>query len=78
MITRAYDLLSGTLQWEDRFDQYGNDDYGSGLATAGNRLLVTGLGGAPNENESAAVVRAFDSKTGALLWEDLTLDPGFS
>ena len=76
MITRAYDLHSGRLLWQDRFDPNGGDDYASGLTADGDLLFVVGASGSANDAESAFVVRALDVQTGATQWQDLVQDPG--
>jgi len=79
MVTPAYDLQSGELLWEDRFDYAGGDDYASGITTQGNRVVITGAAGltAGADSLGAFVVRALDVRTGQLDWQDLVADPDF-
>jgi glucose dehydrogenase len=71
----AIDLKTGKFAWRIPFGEYpelvakglkdtGSENYGGGIATAGGLFLI----GATNFDHK---LRAFDSKTGKLLWEGM-------
>jgi hypothetical protein len=68
---RAYDLASGNLLWENVWDASGVllDDDVADLAARSGRTFVAGSGGT-NSSSTAFVVRAYESDSGAVLWED--------
>jgi glucose dehydrogenase len=68
-LVRAYDPKSGALRWEDRLDRAGFNDVAEALAVQGGRVFAAGSSerGAGNQD---FLIRAYDAKTGAVLWED--------
>lgn len=66
---RAYDARTGTLLWDDRFDNGGGDSAPFAIAVKGNRVFAAGTGRTA-EGAMQWVVRAYDAKTGAVLWQD--------
>jgi outer membrane protein assembly factor BamB len=72
-LVQAYDTKTGALLWEDAVDYALGEDQPRRVAVGKKQVVV--IGGAtnavgPSTGEDLAV-RAYDSKTGALLWEDL-------
>jgi outer membrane protein assembly factor BamB len=75
-VVRGYDRRDGRLIWEDSF--FGGDiSLVTGIALHKGRLLVSGVAGglnvAPkNDNDPnvGSFVRAYDPKTGTVLWEE--------
>ncbi len=67
-LVRAYDGESGTLLWEDRFDRSGGADgpRPDALAVSEGRLFVVGMA----DNFDVWVLRAYDTATGQLIWQD--------
>ena len=69
---RTYDAKSGSLLWQDQFDGTASgedDDEAYAITVKGERVFVAGS----IENEesfSDFTVRAYDAKTGRLLWQD--------
>jgi hypothetical protein len=60
---------AGDLLWQDRFDLAGGEDIARAVAAANGRVVV--VGSAQNAaGNSDFVVRAYDAKSGALLWKD--------
>ena len=74
LLVRAHDASTGTLLWSDEFDHAGGEDYAWAVTEKAGRVFVSG-----SVSNAAGtlvlVIRAYDSRTGALLWQDL-LDPG--
>jgi PQQ-like domain len=68
-LVRAYDPKSGTLRWEDQRDQAGFNDVAEALAVQGGQLFAAGSGERGTGNQDF-LIRAYDAKSGALLWED--------
>ncbi len=72
---RAYNVNNGSLLWESHYDHQGSyDDEVKALAVKGNVLIAGGFvktGG----GSAAFAVRAYSTKDGSLLWEDV-YDPG--
>ena len=73
-VVRGYDTKTGALLWENIVDGgNGSTDRAEHVLFAGNAVLVAGRG----QNQVAAdsgndwIVRAFDPRSGALLWEDV-------
>jgi outer membrane protein assembly factor BamB len=57
----------GDLVWQDRFDAGGSGQTARDLAVHGNRVFVVGeVGGASVD----ALVRAYDTRTGQMQWQD--------
>lgn len=69
-MVRAYDEKTGALQWVQQLDAGGNDEAVS-LSLSGNRLFAGGFDACDASFLSCSFsVRALDSKTGAVLWQD--------
>jgi glucose dehydrogenase len=78
-LVRAYDAKRGLLLWEDRFGA-GRFDRALGVATARARVFVAGrVRIAPTTPGvlSLPAVRAYDARTGQVLWQDFGIVPGF-
>ena len=73
-IVRVYDAASGSLVWQDRFDfgasQPGTGDQARSFAIEAGRLFVGAYGAAADAD--AIVVRAYEARTGLLLWQHTT------
>lgn len=68
-LVRAYDTWSGALKWEDRRELVGKDQSAQAITVMGDHLFVAG--GAINSDALGDwMVRAYDIKSGTLLWED--------
>jgi glucose dehydrogenase len=74
LIVRAYDQETGTLVWQDVYDPAGGFDFAYELAAGAGRVFAGG------SSVTAAgrtfLVRAYDARTGALLWQDEVLGSG--
>jgi TolB-like protein len=67
---RAYDAATGGVLWEDHFDREGQGaDQADAVAVKGSRVFVAGSSGTV-AGGMAFTVRAYNAKSGALLWED--------
>jgi len=70
---QAYDTKTGALLWEDAVDYALDDDEARKVAVGKKQVVV--VGGATNAISETSgedwIVRAHDTKTGALLWEDV-------
>jgi outer membrane protein assembly factor BamB len=65
----AFDASTGELLWRETNQSPGNDWQVNGLVAVGARVFVSGA--RLNEaGDYTAVIRAYDSKTGRLTWED--------
>jgi hypothetical protein len=73
-VVRAYETATGALLWEDFLDLGGDDSYIS-IATAGKIVVACGLG-SPGDGTYAFVVRAYNGRSGALVWEDTSVAGG--
>jgi outer membrane protein assembly factor BamB len=74
LLIRAYDELTGTLVWSHQEDTGGHDEV-LAIALAGDRLLAAGGDGCDDSFLSCSLAtRAFDARTGALLWRDSVQD----
>ncbi len=74
-LVRAYDSKTGSLVWEDNFDNGASGSCTSAfdISAKGRRVYVAGYvstGINPTECESDFVVRTYDSRTGTLAWQD--------
>ena len=67
-LVRAYDALTGDLLWEDQVDKGGLDE-ALAITANGPRVFAAGKGGGVGSTTSF-LVRAYDARTGKLLWED--------
>jgi hypothetical protein len=72
-LIRAYQATDGALVWEDQTDQAGFDETAFALAVGEGQVFAAGSGQRAAGNEDF-LVRAYDAKSGALLWED-QVDP---
>jgi len=68
-VVRAHDEMTGALLWEDDRDD-GDLDAAQNVTAADGRVFVAGTVTAGDAG-AAAVVRAYDAVTGALLWQDV-------
>ena len=71
LMVRAYEARTGTLRWENQFDRAGRRDEPDrlNLAVADGRVLVGGRA-AKSDGTADWFVRAYDTQTGFLLWQD--------
>ena len=75
-VVRAYDPKTGTLLWQDQFDNGAGLNRVRTLAVKGQRLFAGGDARACSDllgctmDPQQWVVRTYDTKTGALLWQD--------
>lgn len=75
---RAYDATTGGILWEDLFDLAHGFDTAGPIAVGGGRLVVGGRGQVNNVFPTDTffgplmdwLIRAYDAKTGASLWQD--------
>lgn len=65
---RAADATTGATLWEDRLDATGSEDRSQGIAIDGSRVFASGWVRTPATGFDF-VVRAYDLRTGALLWQ---------
>ena len=67
-IVRAYAAETGAILWEDRFHK-GTQDFAYGISTdtQGMRVFAVGTAGSGTQD---FVVRAYEARTGALIWQD--------
>jgi glucose dehydrogenase len=68
-LVRAYEVKSGTLRWEDRADKAGLNDAAFALAVEGGLVFAAGFGTNAAGNQDF-LIRAYQTKDGALVWED--------
>jgi len=73
-IVRAYDRLSGALLWQDIVDG-GLDIAERARAIAVQGLHLIAVGAAGGDGDGDYWVRAYNSRTGQLRWEDLIVHP---
>ncbi|MEM7335335.1 MAG: PQQ-binding-like beta-propeller repeat protein [Chloroflexota bacterium] len=66
---RAYDTQTQSLIWEDQFDYTGNFDSIYKIAAQNDRVIVAGASEVAVVQENW-ILRAHDSNTGNLLWQD--------
>ena len=69
LLVRAYDGKTGALLWQDQYDRANQPDNALAIAAAMGKVFVAGLA-ADASGEADFLVRAYDGKTGALLWQD--------
>jgi outer membrane protein assembly factor BamB len=69
MFVHTYDASTGELLWRDTNQSPGNDWFIQGLTAGAGHVFVGGsrLNAA---GDYTAVIRAYDSKTGRLAWEE--------
>jgi hypothetical protein len=75
-LVRAYEAKSGALRWEDRADKAGLNDAAFALAVEGGQVFAAGFGTNAAGNQDF-LIRAYQAKDGALLWEDQVDHAGF-
>ena len=75
-VVRAHDPATAALLWEDRFDATGRRDAAFWIAADQGRVFAVGQATNAARN-SDFLVRAYDAKTGALLWTDQVDGGGF-
>jgi outer membrane protein assembly factor BamB len=75
-LVRAYDPKSGVMLWEDQLDQAGFNDVAEALAVQSGQVFAAGSGES-GAGKQDFLIRAYDAKTGALLWEDQVDQSGF-
>jgi hypothetical protein len=75
-LIRAYDAKTGALLWEDQADTAGHNDVAFALAVGEAQVFAAGFGTNAAGNQDF-LIRAYDAKTGALLWEDQVDQAGF-
>ena len=68
-ILRSYDAHTGSLVAEDEFDLTVDEDSAAAIAAGAGRVYAVGSGVNP-DGRLSLLVRAYDAKTGQLLWED--------
>jgi outer membrane protein assembly factor BamB len=68
-LVRAYQAKTGALLWEDQVDKAGDADRAFALAVGEGQVFAAGFGTNAHGNQDF-LVRAYDPKTGALLWEN--------
>jgi hypothetical protein len=73
-VLRAYGSGTGALLWDDVLDLGGDDGYAS-VATGGKTVVACGLA-VPGDGSYVFAVRAFHGRSGALLWEDVSVAGG--
>jgi outer membrane protein assembly factor BamB len=66
---RAYDRGTGVTLWEDRIDVVGLRDEARAVAVHAGRAFVVGSLQTSTQCETSFVIRAYELKTGSLLWE---------
>jgi len=64
----------GTLLWEQLFDGFGDNDYGSSVDFLGNDIIVGGATFNPSNNDYDALILRF-SASGTLLWNVIYQGP---
>ncbi len=70
-LIRAYDARTGGLLWHDQVGNgFGLDEFAVDVVTDEKRVFVSGTAFIPGRSYDW-LVRAYDAKTGRLLWEDL-------
>src|SRR5574341_1430705 len=70
LLVRAYDARTGVILWEDEVANATNDQQrNDALAVDGNLLFVGGMV-VKTPDDSDFMVRAYDVRTGALMWVD--------
>jgi hypothetical protein len=68
-LMRTYYTSTGDLVWQDRFGINGQDQAALSITVLGARIFVSG--GSPNPLTTGDwLVRAYDARTGEVLWED--------
>jgi outer membrane protein assembly factor BamB len=74
MYTRVYDVASGTILSSLRDDVTGSDDEALSVAVEDRLMILGGYIGTGPQDTIAPAVRAYDAKSGALVWADVMPD----
>jgi hypothetical protein len=71
-LLRAYTVPNGTLLWENVWHASSgvDQDHPTGILASPTQVTVVGYGANTTNDGLAALVRAYDPLTGAVLWED--------
>jgi hypothetical protein len=71
-LVRAYAVPTGTLLWENVWHASAgvDQDHPTGILATPTQVVVIGYGANATNDGLAALVRAYDPLTGAVLWED--------
>lgn len=71
-LVRAFAVPTGTLLWENVWHASSGvgQDHPTGILASPTQVVVVGYGANATNDGLAALVRAYDSLTGAVLWED--------
>jgi len=69
VVVRGYDAFQGTLLWNSVWDT-GRDDFPQGIVAGPTAVVVVGYGGNTPGHALNFIVRAYDPKSGAVLWDD--------
>ena len=68
IVVRGYDALQGTLLWNSVWDT-GRDDLPQAIVAGPTAVVVVGYGGNTPGRALNFIVRAYDPKSGAVLWK---------
>ncbi len=74
-MVRAYDVQTGALAWVDQVDQQAFES-ATALSVGESRLFAVGWDCDDNGFNCHVVVRSYNARTGALLWQDRFNEPG--
>jgi outer membrane protein assembly factor BamB len=77
VLIRAYEAKTGALLWEDQVDEAGLDEAALALSVREGQVFIAGFGTKAAGNNDF-LVRAYQAKTGALVWEELVDKAGLS
>jgi outer membrane protein assembly factor BamB len=71
-LVRAYAVPTGTMLWENVWHASAgvDQDHPTGILATPTQVVVVGYGANATNDALAALVRAYDPRTGAVLWED--------
>jgi glucose dehydrogenase len=73
-LVRAYSAVDGKLLWADVFDRAGGIDDAIGITPAGGKVFALGGADLPPTFLGIPLIRAYESKTGRLLWQQELAD----
>ena len=68
-LVRGYDVKTGSILWSNQLDVAAGDEAASSVALRGSSVFVAGYVVNGNADEDWKI-RAYNAKTGAVLWED--------